>query len=448
MIQNDIGRLIRSDGIAGTITRGASGALFANVIGAGLILATQILLTRLMGVYHYGVYVYVFSWLLVLAHVSKCGLDTLLVKEIAVYRNQKIWPNMLGLLRFSHALAGAAAILVGGVTAAAAWFLAPRIGSDLAMCFWIGCLALPPLALSGLRQMGLRAFKRVVLAQLPESIVMPVALMLSTIAAFYLFSAERLTGPFVMTLQLFATTVAFASGVIWLRRALPPELREQPAIYRQRDWIHTAIPLMFISGGAILLQRTSVVLVGILVDTTAAGNFSAAMRLSMLMTFGLTAINSIAAPMIAELYAEGKKEELQKMVTYAAIGLAAFSLPVAAVLIVSGNWLLSWFDPSYKAGYWALVFLALSQLINALTGSVGFLLTMTGFHSHAAKVTGIVAILNIPLSAALIRWYGIAGAGAAMGIAIAALNITNWFIVRKQVGIDPTLLYLFRRSTG
>jgi O-antigen/teichoic acid export membrane protein len=139
--------------------------------------------------------------------------------------------------------------------------------------------------------------------------------------------------------------------------------------------------------------------------------------------------------MIARLYAAGEIERLQRVVTTAARAVLLVSLPIAAPLILFGDWLLSFFGPNFTTGRTALAILTAGQLFNVAIGSVGQLLVMTGHEGDAARGIGIGALLNIVLCAALIPRWGMEGAATATATSTIAWNLLMAVWVYKRLRI-------------
>jgi O-antigen/teichoic acid export membrane protein len=207
-----------------------------------------------------------------------------------------------------------------------------------------------------------------------------------------------------------------------------------------------AAPMMLITGFTIINQRADVIMVGAFAGTTSAGIYAAAARLANLLVWGLTAVNMIAAPLFAQLHAEGKLNELQRITTLASLGIALFTLPAAAVMLAAGGWLLELFGKEFIQAYPALVFLVAGQCVNALTGSVGYLLIMTGTQREAAIVVGVTAVMNIILNYILIPWMGLAGAALATASCTVLWNGAMYCIVKNKLAVDPSLFGLLRLS--
>jgi O-antigen/teichoic acid export membrane protein len=64
----------------------------------------------------------------------------------------------------------------------------------------------------------------------------------------------------------------------------------------------------------------------------------------------------------------------------------------------------------------------LPQVLNAATGTAGYLLVMTHYERPAAVMFGLAAVLNVLLNLLLIPRFGMTGAAIASAIALVLLN--------------------------
>ena len=103
--------------------------------------------------------------------------------------------------------------------------------------------------------------------------------------------------------------------------------------------------------------------------------------------------------------------------------------------ICFGNFILSTWGLEFKSGYSVLVILAIGQFFNVATGTVGTLLTMTGFEKKLLAVNTLFMVLNIILNIVFITIWGIEGAAFAYAISIFGMNFTRVFFVHKYIGI-------------
>ena len=85
--------------------RVASAAFLIRVLAAGLAFASQVLLARWMGTFEFGIYVYVFTWLMVIGAVVDVGLASAAQRFIPQYSEKGAWSQLRGFLSGSRWLA-------------------------------------------------------------------------------------------------------------------------------------------------------------------------------------------------------------------------------------------------------------------------------------------------------------------------------------------------------
>jgi len=430
---------LNGEGTGATLIRRAGTSFLLLGTGTGIGFLLQLFLARSLGASQFGIYIFVLTWFNILAVVAKFGLETTTVRFVAAYRVREEWGALRGLLQLSHRFVWVSSLLVALVAAGVVWQLGDRLEPELARTFWLCCVGLPLWAGQGLRASALQALRQVVRAQVPEQIVRP-TLHAVLVGLLLLCTAWTLSAPVVMALNLLAILVAFVLLTVWLRQCLPEGARSAAPVMELHKWRNVTLPLYVMAGTHLLMSQVDTVTVGMLVGTTEAGIYAVAARLAQLIVFGLTAINTVAGPMISQLHSTGRNEELQRVATVTSRGILAYSLPVCLVMMVGGKFMLSLFGPSFVAGYPVLVILTLGQLVNALTGSVGLILTMTGNQLEALRILVGSAALNVLLNALLVSRWGIIGAAVATGTCIAFQNLAMAYFVWKRLGLKTTII--------
>src|SRR5262249_23128217 len=146
------------------------------------------------------------------------------------------------------------------------------------------------------------------------------------------------------------------------------------------------------------------------------------------------------APVIAGLFAKGDITSLQIQTKKAATTMLAMSLPVFMFVLLTGNWILSFFGPEFADAELPLVILSGGHLIAAAVGPAGYLLLMTTYERTIAIVLTMSAGLNLFLNYLFITLWGIVGAAMATAVSIILLNITYAVTTRSTLGINPTVL--------
>jgi O-antigen/teichoic acid export membrane protein len=429
----------QGEGVGATLARGAGGAFIVQVIGTGLMFAVHVVLARTMGASSYGNFVYAVTWLNILALFGKLGLDTASLRFVAEYNGTRKWGFMKGFSQRSSQISLLASFIVGGSTAAVIWFVRDRLDPELAAALWVVCLIMPLNSLLLLKSSGLRGLKKVVKAQSAVLIVRPVAL-ICLVGCVYLFSKEILDATTAMAMNLAAFAGALIFVTFYFNKAFPKEAADAKPEHMTGMWARVALPMLFISLIMRNQNQMDVIVIGFMLDSSQVGIYAAAKKITMLITFGLTAVNMMAAPMIAELWHQGRKKELQRMLKLAAWGILAFTLPVSLGMILFGKYLLSLFGPEFTAAYWALVILACGRIFSSLAGSVGLVLNMTGHQNFVFTVVAISFVVNILLCLLLIPALSFIGAAIAMSTTLVLWNAVMFIYIVRKLNLSPAII--------
>jgi O-antigen/teichoic acid export membrane protein len=230
-----------------------------------------------------------------------------------------------------------------------------------------------------------------------------------------------------------------------LRSVVPAGVSQAVPEYHTRLWVSTTVQHTVLGALGLIINEVDVLLVGSFVPPAQVGLYAAASRASKVIPFGLAAISFVVAPYISELYSQGKRQELQRILTLAAYGILVTALPVAAVMLLAGGRVMAVFGPEFIAARPVLTILVLGQLVNAMCGSIGLLLVMTGHHRYNIMVVGTCAALDVLLCWILAPRYGIIGGAIATSLTLAGWNIILSWTAWRVVGVDPTILSLASR---
>jgi len=409
------------------------------VTNIGFAFLINILLTRTMGVNAYGTYVFAMALFSVLSIPAMLGMPSLLVRLLATYCTQKSWGLMHGILRWSNWVVLAASIGLAAFTALVTWLLRGTGDQLMLTSVMVAIISLPLIALSRIRQASLQGLQQVVIGQLPDMLIRPLLFILFVASASFYFhiniSAQRALG-----MHIVAMSVALLIGVLLLRRAIPPEVIKEAPTYRSREWLRSALPLLFISSMAIITSKTDVIMLGMIKGADATGLYHVASRGAQFITLFLYSLNEALSPVIAGYYAKGDMGALQKLVTKSIRLIFLFALPVALALIFFGHKFLLIFGPDFVGSSNALAILSIGHLMDCAIGSVGLLLIMTGHGRESAIAMGIGAGANVILNLLLIPKWGLEGAAVATSLSLVIWNVIQSRLVYKRIGIHTTVL--------
>jgi len=414
--------------------RGGLGSLGVKAAQAVLAFAVAVTLARLLGPEGYGVYAFALAVLMIIALPAQVGLPHLVVRETAKAQADGDWGLMRGLWRWSNR----AVVLVSGlalaVVVAVLWLTDPSPRRETLI---IGAALIPLVALASLRAASLRGLRRVVLGQLPESVIRPFAMLAIVLGATMSGLGARLSEPqAAMAAYVAAAVTAFVVGSAMLHRFRPAEMAGAAPRTEPAEWRRAVLPLAMIAGLQLVNNQADIIVLGIFRSDEEVGIYRAVFQMALLVVFGLQAMNQMLQPHFARLYRQGDMARLQRLVTLSARAILALALPPVLAFVVFGGELLAWiFGDAYRAGATALAILAVGQLGKAAMGASLSLLNMTGNERVTARLGVVAVLVNIVLNFILVPLYGGAGAAVATSFSFLIWNALTTLWMRKTIGI-------------
>lgn len=155
----------------------------------------------------------------------------------------------------------------------------------------------------------------------------------------------------------------------------------------------------------------------------------------MLVAFFLTSINTIAAPKFASLYVKGEMQALSKTARQSSALMVLAVAPMLAIMMVFPEPILRLFGPDFVTGAPLLRLLSIGQFINVATGSVGYLLMMTGHERTLRLNITLATAVNLWLCLWLIPKMGPFGAAIATAVPLALMNLLSAYFVYTKLRI-------------
>ena len=402
-------------------------------------LLISLTITNLLGAAAYGIFSYGFSWVNLLAVFSCMGYEQLALKELPAYRVE----NKLGLIRgyFRYATKR---ILIISITLSGLLFLFSYLfehpeDSLLRKGLWLALPALPIIAMINLRFAWLRSFQFNTVSQFPDKVLRPLLLLLLLWVGYFIYGASMNVW-MVIIMSVASILVALLTGNSFVKRKVLSVVSGAEPAYDKAAWNKTALSLLMVNGIYFYLTQVQILILGSFRGASETGVFAIAARLSDLEGYMLFALNVVLAPLISKLYAERKIIELQSVITRSLWFGFLFSAPLIFCFLVYPGFFLGLFGEEFRNGNFVLILLTLSQIVNFATGSVGYMLTMTGHHKIAMQILVVCALITTCLSFFLIPAYGKEGAAISAAINNVVLNVAMAIAVFRKTGINSTLL--------
>jgi O-antigen/teichoic acid export membrane protein len=412
------------------VVLGSIVGLSVKVLSAVSIFAMNMVVARTLGAAEAGLFFLGFTLVTVVAAVGRLGLDQSIVRFVAaslatrslgalhgVYRKSLLWVTLAS-------VALALAMWIGTDALAGRVFDQPGFEPVLRAIL----IAIPLVALYTMQAQALQGLKQIAKAMFTLTVSVPLALLL----IMFLFPVN--TAQTLATHYAVACLVTLGIGVVfWFRSAPKTEAVESFSSELLR---RTCLPLWMVAVLAQVVQWSSQLMLGAWGSAEEVAFFATAQRTAMLTSFVLFAVNSIAAPKFAAMHANGDMEGLKRMAIWSVRLMLLAAVPALMVMLLVPEWLMSFFGEEFRAASTALMILALGQFVNIATGSVGYLLSMTGHERQLRNNSILSALLGVVLGLTLIPAYGLLGATLATALAVASQNLLGVYQVRKHLGFN------------
>ena len=164
---------------------------------------------------------------------------------------------------------------------------------------------------------------------------------------------------------------------------------------------------------------------------------SVCLRISIVMSFFIIAVNRVVAPRFASSFQAGDIKQIKNLIATSNKLLLVFSLPVFTVVVIYGKELLSFFGSEFVQAYSALIIISAGQLIASLTGTVVLLLQMTGYQNVVARNVIFSSVISIIIGLFLVPKYGLIGAAIMTFISLSTINLLCYWSVFRLLGFNP-----------
>ncbi len=407
------------------------------VAGAGLTLAMELILARLLGVEQFGLFISIYSLITLLTVFSKLGFDTALLRFLPAYEVQGRLDLITGITWRSNqwvlAMSLAISLLMAGLIAI---FIDQKDPIFIFTAF-LGCALLPLLSQAGVKQAALVGLGYPTVGLLPEKVIFP-SLVIVGIFTLVVMTDLPKNSAVAMSVAVLAAVMALLFSTTVVHHRLTEKCRRTPRRYLNKEWIRSALPFSLLNLAQLGLSKTDIIMLGFLRSPEESGKYAAASLLASLVVFFINSGNRVVSVEFSRAYARKDHIKLQKLLTLSSSVFFLLSVPIILVLILFGKTALGFYGPVFTEAYGVMLILIAGQSMILVGGSVGFLLAMTDYHGLASRVVIATSLLNIVLNALLIPSHGMLGAALSTAVAISFRSGVLGFYVWKKLNIMPS----------
>jgi len=216
----------------------------------------------------------------------------------------------------------------------------------------------------------------------------------------------------------------------------------------ERSQFNLSSQAFFVMSLAGFMQAVlGVMVAGWLLTSADLGLFKTSQQTAVLIGFILIVLNAVIPPRFASLYHQGNVKALGRLARRGAILGTVLASPLLLVCLLVPEWVLFLFGKEFEEAAPLLRVIALAQLVNVSTGSIGFLLNMTGHEALMRNIALICNAIGLLLFFLLIPLFGPLGAALALAFVLVFQNVVALFFVWKKLGIwtlpMPNVLHFF-----
>lgn len=278
-----------------------------------------------------------------------------------------------------------------------------------------------------------------VYASVVQNVLMPTSFMLGI--AVHFFFTKELVAKELMWFYLISLALAAVAGIVGWAKDSRSDIRYQPGF--PLELRQSLYPLFIVSCMILCVQWAGQFATARYLAPEQVALFASAQRTALLASFVLIAVNLVVAPKFANAFAKANRKEVNSLSLLSSRLMLAMAAPVLLFMIIFPKFLMGLFGDEYVFAAPLLQIMAVGQFINAITGSVGYLLVMTNHEKDYRNVVLFSGPLAIVLAFVLTNEYGLIGAAYATAISVATLNLLAVWMVKKRLGFNT--LNIFRK---
>src|ERR1700744_2305258 len=417
-----------------SVTKRLAGTIFIiRGVSAALAYLSQILLARWMGGSDYGIYVYVWTWVLLLGSMMDFGISASAQKIIPEYRTSGEHALLRGFLSGSRWMTFVVSAAVSALLAGVVKLLSPWIGAGEIVPLYIGCLTLPAFVVANTQDGIARSHDWMRLGLMPQFVVRQALIIGLTAGSFAL--GLHLGATVAMLASASAVWIAMIGQMIVLNRRLAGHIEPGPRAYDFRGGLAISLPILLVGSFYLLLSYTDVLVLQQFRSSEEVGVYFAVVKTLALVSFIHYAMSATTAHRFAKYQALGDKPRLSAYVAHAIKWTFWPSLAATILLLALGKPLLWLFGSQFVSGYDIMFIAAIGLVVRSAIGPVERLLNMLGHQQICSLAYALAFVMNVVLCVALVPRFGGHGAAAATSISLTFETVLLFWIVRQRLGL-------------
>jgi O-antigen/teichoic acid export membrane protein len=379
-------------------------------VGLLLSLGANILLARIFGEEVYGVYSLITSWSIFLAVLALFGMDDSHLVKLPSFKLNNAFNKIKTQFRWSFKIN----FLTTIISALAAFALINHAHirglSQYSREFNYGLVMVTILSFYNNLISFLRGMDLVVAGEIIDKIFRPIAFALFLYLLYvlkpFIGAGTPLLANNMALLIVFCTAFIFIFP--YIRSGRNTE-KENMRFKLGPNFRYTILNLLYL-----LANRLDILLLGILAAPVMVGHYNVASRFSELFSYPIAIINlSLPTLLAKEKHAKGITSSPRFLMVIARNSFFQ-CLFLDVIVLLGGNWFLSWYGKGFTYAFPVLCILLASSLVSAFTGSIDVFFILHGSEKKAISSRIVALVFSFVTALFIIPLFGMIGAALAM----------------------------------
>ena len=403
-------------------------------------------ISNLYGADATGIFALFQTSLLLLSLISRLGLDTASIKFISKSFFDKkflklkiIYFKILKIIFFQSLLIGLLFYLFSSFIVLEVFSKPNLISTYKLLSFFIF-----PMSIIYLHSENFRAIKKVLFFSIFHiNLITP---LISTILLIYLYTYAHYSIFNPVYAYLFSLLmVSIISFLFWYKK-MPKISNEEQNIFciNYKELLTVSVPMFLTSSLHFILQWISIFILSIYCSDWQLGIYDVTVKIALIASISIFGVNAVVVPKFVETFHSGNMVKFKKIIFDSTKLIFWLSIPILIFIIVFSDHLLNLFGPEFIYGKNSLLILVIGQFFNSISGSVGYILQMTGKEIVFRNIMIFTSIVCIILNFIFIPYYGIIGAALATTLCQILWNTLSILVIKKEYKI-LTLYYPGRK---
>ena len=213
---------------------------------------------------------------------------------------------------------------------------------------------------------------------------------------------------------------------VWNAYRAFPGLQVRPSLFRRsrlREVTSFSVYMLVLDLSAKVNYSADTLVIGAMLSTTAVAVWTVGLRLSQVAQQLTNQLNDALFPSVVDSDAAQRRDRLQLILLQGTKLSLALATPLCLGLIVlADSLILNWVGPDFSESVLPTRILLAVVLVRITTASANLILRGTGEHKLLTYTNASTAVVNVLLSFALIRPYGLLGValGTIIPVSVAA----------------------------